>query len=651
MKRWIAAAALIALLFSSPGCSATDSVAQTNAPTTTLESADLITTIPSETTLPTEPTVPETSETQPPETSVPPETTEPTPTEITPTELPTEPIPTEPAPDVDAQLLVKVSDYIANIQQHLYYATEDNLTGERIYDFEDAYLRYGTIVKLKKVSAELEKQGIGLLIWDAFRPLSAQAALWEACPDSNYVSNPLTGTRSHCRGSAVDLTLINLETGEELEMPSGFDDFTTLGNRDYSDCSPEAAGNAQLLEDVMVKYGFKPYSQEWWHYSDTDGYDIETYFDPAMDTLWYASCESSMSLRKSASTSAKSLATIYAGEAMEVIGWQKNFAKVRYKNKVGYVLSYYIQPVKEGYLSGNLDTVEFVSIYTYEMMMDDIAALEQAYSDCLTVETIGTSELGKDIPVIRIGSADAENHILFHASVHGCEYVTTWLIMAMTDYWLDHGMLGYGDVCYHIIPMVNPDGVAIAQTGQLTDAQKEIYYRDISLGYTDLSMSAYATVWKANGLGVDLNRNFDAGWGIVDGVTQPSYKLYAGEATFSASETRALRDYTLRYAFQATLSFHTKGNVLYYMYGDNSNTNDLSLKLAEKIRDISGYVIMNDYGLDSAGYKDWAIDSLGIPSLTVEVGSMTPVDPSREMAGIFARIYNIFPALALWVQQ
>lgn len=209
----------------------------------------------------------------------------PTVTEPEPTALPTEPTqaPTEapthpPEPADDA--LVRVVDYIPGIRQSLAYATEDNFTKQQIYDFADAYLRYGTVKKLKSVCEELAQQGLGLLIWDGFRPVAAQEKLWEICPDPAYVSHPVTGTRSHCRGSAVDLTLVNLQTGEKLKMPTGFDDFSALADRNYADCSEEAARNAQLLEDVMVKHGFKPYSAEWWHYSDTEQYPVDETFRP-----------------------------------------------------------------------------------------------------------------------------------------------------------------------------------------------------------------------------------------------------------------------------------------------------------------------------------------------------------------------------------
>ena len=174
---------------------------------------------------------------------------------------------------------VRVADWIPDIYTDLRYAADNNFTGQAIYDFSDAYLRYGTVQKLAAAQAVLETEGYSLLIWDAFRPVSAQFKLWEICPDPAYVANPEKGYSSHSRGSTVDITLVTLD-GDPVEMPTDFDDFTAMADRDYSDVSEEAAANAGLLEEVMTAAGFKPYSAEWWHYSDTEPYPVEETFIP-----------------------------------------------------------------------------------------------------------------------------------------------------------------------------------------------------------------------------------------------------------------------------------------------------------------------------------------------------------------------------------
>ena len=175
---------------------------------------------------------------------------------------------------------VKVAAYIPDLVVDLRYATEENFTNQQIYEFTDAWLRYGTVKKLMAVQEELKQLGYGLKIWDGFRPASAQFKLWAVCPDPTYVANPNKGFSSHSRGNTVDITLVNAD-GTELEMPTGFDDFSRLADRDYSDCSQAAVENALLLEQLMINYGFKPYSGEWWHFSDSQSYDVEKDFQPA----------------------------------------------------------------------------------------------------------------------------------------------------------------------------------------------------------------------------------------------------------------------------------------------------------------------------------------------------------------------------------
>lgn len=182
-------------------------------------------------------------------------------------------------PEPADEEFVRVKEYIPDILVDLKYAAADNFTGKVVYDFEDAYLRYGTVRRLERVQEEVGRDGYTLKIWDAFRPVSAQFKLWEICPDSRYVANPNVGYSSHSRGNTVDLTLTAKDVGE-IVMPTGFDDFSAMADRDYSDCPEEAAQNAAYLENVMMNNGFIPYEGEWWHFTDEDSYEVEEVFCP-----------------------------------------------------------------------------------------------------------------------------------------------------------------------------------------------------------------------------------------------------------------------------------------------------------------------------------------------------------------------------------
>lgn len=229
---------------------------------------------------------------------------------------------------------VRVKDYIPNAVTELKYATADNFTGQVIYEFEDVFLRYGTVMKLKAVSEELAGQGLYLKIWDGFRPVSAQFKLWEVCPDPTYVSDPNKGFSNHSRGFAVDVTLVD-ENGKELEMPTGFDDFSDLADRDYSDCSVAAAEKARLLETVMEKHGFSGYWGEWWHFNDTDKYDVETCFDPGV--IARRCVTKDVSLLETFWEPDSVILKIPAGEGVTLLGYIEEYALVEYWGYRGYV--------------------------------------------------------------------------------------------------------------------------------------------------------------------------------------------------------------------------------------------------------------------------------------------------------------------------
>ena len=143
--------------------------------------------------------------------------------EVTAQEIITQEITTEKEPENDEYVLVK--KYIPDIYVELMYATENNFTGVRIYDFTDAYLRYGTVKKLANVQKELKEQGYSLKIWDAYRPFEAQQKLWEVYPDPNYVANPANGMKKHNLGGTVDITMVAAD-GSVISMPTEFDDFS-----------------------------------------------------------------------------------------------------------------------------------------------------------------------------------------------------------------------------------------------------------------------------------------------------------------------------------------------------------------------------------------------------------------------------------------
>lgn len=192
--------------------------------------------------------------------------------EVTAQEIITQEITTEKEPEDDEYVLV--NKYIPDIYVELRYATENNFTGVKIYDFTEAYLRYGTVKKLAQVQKELKQQGYSLKIWDAYRPFEAQQKLWEVYPDPNYVANPANGMKKHNLGGTVDITMVAAD-GTVISMPTEFDDFSLKADRDYSDIEDEeAVKNVMILQNAMENNGFTGYQGEWWDYSDTVEYEV-----------------------------------------------------------------------------------------------------------------------------------------------------------------------------------------------------------------------------------------------------------------------------------------------------------------------------------------------------------------------------------------
>ncbi|MGV8084305.1 MAG: M15 family metallopeptidase [Coriobacteriia bacterium] len=164
---------------------------------------------------------------------------------------------------------VKVADIDSSIVVDLRYATTNNFTGQKVYPTATCVLRLSTAEKLAAANAQVKKSGYRIKVWDAYRPLSVQKIFWSICPDSRYVANPYKGGSIHNRGCAVDVTLVDAN-GNELVMPTGFDDFSAAASPSSPNMSAEARANLDVLRKAMLGNGFTASTTEWWHFSDTN---------------------------------------------------------------------------------------------------------------------------------------------------------------------------------------------------------------------------------------------------------------------------------------------------------------------------------------------------------------------------------------------
>ncbi|MCE3255558.1 MAG: ddpX [Rickettsiaceae bacterium] len=152
-----------------------------------------------------------------------------------------------------------------DVELDIRYATNNNVTGEKIYDQPHSSLHKDAAQALVKAIKLAKIQGLRFKIFDAFRPITSQEFLFEKFPDGGFVSNPKTGAVPHCRGVAVDLTLID-ESGKELDMGTDFDNFTDLAAHGSTEISALAQKNRYILFGIMMTAGWDFYSKEWWHY-------------------------------------------------------------------------------------------------------------------------------------------------------------------------------------------------------------------------------------------------------------------------------------------------------------------------------------------------------------------------------------------------
>lgn len=167
-----------------------------------------------------------------------------------------------------AKKMVELKSLLPRLVYDLRYASANNFMKRLMYPAgtNKTFLRQPAADALKKVQDEFIKIGLGLKIFDAYRPYSVTVKFWELVKDERFVANPSKGS-GHNRGVAVDLTIIHLANGKELNMGTGFDNFSDTAHQTFTKLPGDVLQNRKLLKDTMEKYGFIAYADEWWHYS------------------------------------------------------------------------------------------------------------------------------------------------------------------------------------------------------------------------------------------------------------------------------------------------------------------------------------------------------------------------------------------------
>lgn len=173
--------------------------------------------------------------------------------------------------------MLPLNEFIPLVIIDLKYAGKDNFMKAVLYapTTRVSFLRKPAVIALAEVQKKLATQGLGLKIWDAYRPYSVTQKMWEPVKDERYAANPKYGS-GHNRGIAVDLTLINLTTKKELNMGTGFDHFSDTAHVNFTALPADVLANRRLLQSLMETSGFKILETEWWHFylPDAKKYDL-----------------------------------------------------------------------------------------------------------------------------------------------------------------------------------------------------------------------------------------------------------------------------------------------------------------------------------------------------------------------------------------
>lgn len=165
------------------------------------------------------------------------------------------------------QKMVELKLAIPSIVYDLRYATKNNFTGKKLYSKGNkTFVRLQVANALHEVQKELLTAGYGLKIWDAYRPYTVTQKMWELIGDERYVANPTKGS-GHNRGLAVDVTLMDITLGKDMDLGTGYDSFTDTAHHSFKALEKDVLYHRELLKNTMEKYGFRSFETEWWHYS------------------------------------------------------------------------------------------------------------------------------------------------------------------------------------------------------------------------------------------------------------------------------------------------------------------------------------------------------------------------------------------------
>lgn len=297
--------------------------------------------------------------------------------------------------------------------------------------------------------------------------------------------------------------------------------------------------------------------------------------------------------------------------------------------------------------------------YTYNEMKKDITALSKKYGEILSYKSLGKSWDNRNVYQLTLGNPDAEKVVVVQASIHAREYMTAQLVMKQVEFYCANYYTGmyqgkyyselFDRVCFRIVPMSNPDGVTISQYGAraIRDTSLRNKLKTICKVF-GRGRQSYYTTWKANARGVDLNRNFDARWDILaTSIHSASGSGFKGSSPVSEKESKILVDLADKENTTAVLSYHAMGRILYWNFGQTGSARSKELALLSRIRSETGYSPVFSYSkYQSAGYGDWIAIKKKLPTVTIEIGSVSCPLPKSQFSSVWKQNRQVLATTA-----
>lgn len=261
--------------------------------------------------------------------------------------------------------------------------------------------------------------------------------------------------------------------------------------------------------------------------------------------------------------------------------------------------------------------------YTYEMLEYDLLKINKKYENKVIIKSIGTTHFGRDIWAIKLGRG--KKNVVMIGAHHGREWLTSIMLMKMLESYAakyhERGLFGFrsnnilNEVSIWFVPMLNPDGVTIQQN-DLKDFPSK--HHELLLEMNEGSNNFKR--WKANGMGVDLNRQYPAGWeSLNQDPASPSYQFYKGEKPFESKEVRSLSKFIKEINPAIAVAYHTAGREIFWNYKNGKNLKR-DKRIAKKISKLTGYKLARPAKeAVGGGFTDWFITTYHRPALTIEI--------------------------------